>query len=313
MSGDWIKMRVDLREDPAVFRLAKLTGLDRLSVVGRLWAFWAWADRHAVDGLVIGADADDVDQVADHAGFAAAMVAVGWLEAGGDGVKIPRHDRHSAESAKERALKNARQAKWRAGRATVDAPPPTKPKRAPSTPPSTPPPHVDAAPSTGASTREEKRREEEKENPPNPPSQGSGGEPGDAKRERKRKPALSLKAWLQRCGELGELAIPADDPVFGYCDTVGIDRNLLELHWREFKRRRSEADKRQADWRRTFRNSVEGNWYRLWFIGPSGQAELTTQGRQARALLEASREPEQQQPVRELRELRLVAQQQACA
>ena len=39
MAGDWIKMRMDLPEDPAVYRLARITGLDRLSVVGRLSAF----------------------------------------------------------------------------------------------------------------------------------------------------------------------------------------------------------------------------------------------------------------------------------
>ena len=143
MAGDWIKMRMDLPEDPAVYRLARLTSLDRLSVVGRLYAFWAWADKHAVDGRVDGGSSADVDDIVSHEGFADAMVKVNWLEVGDEYLAIPKHDRHNGESAKERSLKNARQARWR-----------EKKDEVPSTPPSTKP-----------STREEKRREEKKRTP----------------------------------------------------------------------------------------------------------------------------------------------------
>jgi len=143
MAGDWIKMRMDLPEDPAVYRLARLTSLDRLSVVGRLYAFWAWADKHAVDGRVDGGSSADVDDIVSHEGFADAMVKVNWLEVGDEYLAIPKHDRHNGESAKERSLKNARQARWR-----------EKKDEVPSTPPSTKP-----------STREEKRREEKKSTP----------------------------------------------------------------------------------------------------------------------------------------------------
>ena len=149
MAGDWIKMRMDLPEDPAVYRLARLTSLDRLSVVGRLYAFWAWADKHAVDGRVDGGSSADVDDIVSHEGFADAMVKVNWLEVGDEYLAIPKHDRHNGESAKERSLKNARQARWRERKDEV-----------PSTPASTKP-----------STREEKRREEKK-NTPLPPAGG---------------------------------------------------------------------------------------------------------------------------------------------
>jgi hypothetical protein len=149
MAGDWIKMRMDLPEDPAVYRLARLTSLDRLSVVGRLYAFWAWADKHAVDGRVDGGSSADVDDIVSHEGFADAMVKVNWLEVGDEYLAIPKHDRHNGESAKERSLKNARQARWR-----------EKKDDPPSTPTSTKP-----------STREEKRREEKK-NTPLPPAGG---------------------------------------------------------------------------------------------------------------------------------------------
>ena len=145
MAGDWIKMRVDLKDDPSVFKLAEMLAVDELHVIGCLFCFWAWADKHAVDGHVDGATTRLVDKVSSTQGFCAAMQAVGWLVVEESGVRIPNFDRHNGESAKERGLKNARQARWRAGnKADVDAKPST-----------------DA--STDPSTREEKRREEKKE------------------------------------------------------------------------------------------------------------------------------------------------------
>ena len=144
MAGDWIKMRVDLKDDPSVFKLAELMGVDELHVIGCLFCFWAWADKHAVDGRVDGATSRLVDRVSSTPGFSAAMEQVGWIVVDAGGVCIPNFDRHNGESAKERGLKNARQARWRAGRADV----------------------VDGAASTDASTREEKRREEIKTKTP---------------------------------------------------------------------------------------------------------------------------------------------------
>jgi hypothetical protein len=119
----------------------------------------------------------------------------------------------------------------------------------------------------------------------NPSADCSDTKPAEPKPVRKQ--ALSLEGWLKRCAEAGQVPIPADDPIFTYCARVGIGFDLLELQWSEFKRREQAGGKRQRDWRRKFRNSVEGGWYRLWWIGEAGQAELTTQGRQARALRDA--------------------------
>jgi hypothetical protein len=142
MAGDWIKMRVDLRDDPAVFKLADRLGIDELHVVGCLYSFWAWCDKHAVDGHVDGATTRLIDKVSTVPGFADAMAEVGWLNVIENGIEIPHFERHNGESAKERGLKNARQARWRASKGA----------------------NVDAAPSTSATTaattREEKRREE---------------------------------------------------------------------------------------------------------------------------------------------------------
>jgi hypothetical protein len=145
MAGDWIKMRNDLRSDPAVFKLAALTGLDRFAVVGRLAEFWGWVDKHAVDGFVDGGTSQAIDDVVVYEGFSEALVQVHWLVITDSGIEIPKHELHNSDSAKERSLKNERQARWRAKKAAESALE-----------------SVDVLPSTSASTREEKRREEKK-------------------------------------------------------------------------------------------------------------------------------------------------------
>jgi len=101
---------------------------------------------------------------------------------------------------------------------------------------------------------------------------------------------MTLRTMLALCRELGVKAIPPDDPVWAYCEQVGISRDLLALHWAEFKGRRIDTLKRQRGlygWRQTFLNSVKANWYRLWFIpAGGGAAELTSVGRQALAAQE---------------------------
>ncbi|NKI97554.1 helix-turn-helix domain-containing protein [Rhizobacter sp. SG703] len=101
----------------------------------------------------------------------------------------------------------------------------------------------------------------------------------------KHKPLLSLAAFLAICKAAGEKPIPEGDKVFEYCEAAGIDRDILLLHWMEFKARRSAQGKRQRDWRQTFRNSVRDNWYRLWYLTPNEPARLTTQGLQAQAVM----------------------------
>lgn len=142
MAGDWIKMRADLFTHPKVFRIAEILGKDELYTVGALFCFWAWADKHCVDGLVDGASSRLIDRATRVDGLSDALVAVGWLEIDNAGAHIPRFEEHNGDTAKERSLKNQRQARWRAGKTLG---------------------HVDAATSTSASTkastREEKRRD----------------------------------------------------------------------------------------------------------------------------------------------------------
>ena len=78
--------------------------------------------------------------------------------------------------------------------------------------------------------------------------------------------------------------MPPDDPVFAYATRVGIPRDFLALAWRQFRHRYTEQHpgKRYRDWRRVFRNAVEGNWLKLWWLDPASQQYgLTTVGLQA--------------------------------
>jgi hypothetical protein len=138
VAGEWIKVEKATPDKPEVLRMARLLELDRDLVLGKIVRFWSWADANSVDGVVDGVVSTDVDAVVDLPGFANALKVVGWLEFDDAAQKIalPKFGRHNGESAKKRALKTERQARWRDGR-------------------------VDNGASTAPSTREEKNKEEE--------------------------------------------------------------------------------------------------------------------------------------------------------
>ena len=109
--------------------------------------FWMWLDSNSVDGRVDSVVSTDVDAVVDCAGFAQALISVGWLSCD-DALEVittPNFGNHNGETAKKRALKNKRQSKWRNKDVIVDGP-------------------VDASVSTSTSTREEKKREKKNNN-----------------------------------------------------------------------------------------------------------------------------------------------------
>lgn len=108
MAGDWLKMRHDLGDDPAVIRLAAACRIDEDAVVGKLHRLWSWVDRHTIDGQADGIGLEWVDRTVRCPGFAGEMVRVGWLEETGHGLTFPRFDRHCSDSAKSRALAKKR-------------------------------------------------------------------------------------------------------------------------------------------------------------------------------------------------------------
>lgn len=105
MAGDYIPMRLDLAEDPAVISIAATTKLSTDLVVGKLHRFWSWANRHTSDGRLPGVPADWLDTFVGKKGFAAAMAATPerpWLVIENVGITIPNFDHWNGQSAKKR-------------------------------------------------------------------------------------------------------------------------------------------------------------------------------------------------------------------
>ena len=104
MAGDWIAIRCDLANEPEVIAIADDTGLDEFAVVGRLHRLWSWANRHTTDGNAPGVTYSWIDRYLQHAGFASAMEAAGWLANDGATISIPKFDRFNSQSGKQRLL-----------------------------------------------------------------------------------------------------------------------------------------------------------------------------------------------------------------
>ncbi len=109
MAGDWIKMRQDLHEDPAVVQIALLTDIDEDSVVGKLHKLWCWADKHTTDGTAPAITKTWVDRYVSKSGFAEAMNVAGWISFSDSGVLFPSFAIHNGHSAKSRAEASVRQ------------------------------------------------------------------------------------------------------------------------------------------------------------------------------------------------------------
>lgn len=160
MAGDWIPVRIDIHEDPAVIAISVAVGLDEYAVVGRLHRLWGWANRHLSSGNAPSVTDQWIDRYVSAPGFAAAMLAAGWLRSRSGGVEFPNYDRWNSQSAKRRALTAQRVKRSRNANGNAPGVTPALP---------------------------EKRREEDnkKEPPPNPPPGGTAGEQPGNHRERK--------------------------------------------------------------------------------------------------------------------------------
>lgn len=104
MAGDWIKIRTDLFEDPAVMKLSDILGTDDPTTVGLLVRFWSWADKQTTDGTDIAITSARLDRLIGREGFAEGMRQIGWLSGRDGSLCLPRFQRHNGSSAKARAL-----------------------------------------------------------------------------------------------------------------------------------------------------------------------------------------------------------------
>jgi hypothetical protein len=108
MAGDWIPMRHDIADDPAVICISEATGLDRYGVVGRLHRVWSWFDSVSRFGHASVTQLSWIDHLVERDGFATAMISAGWLVHDSSGMSLPNFDRWISQSAKQRVLATRR-------------------------------------------------------------------------------------------------------------------------------------------------------------------------------------------------------------
>lgn len=112
-------------------------------------------------------------------------------------------------------------------------------------------------------------------------STGTGTESKPPLREGKRRkaPAITFDAFTAQCKASGVPAIAEDDPVMSYAEKAGVTPEMLRLAWTAMRERYGKTSKRYADWRKVFRNAVQGNWFRIWYVDAQGHVALTTVGK----------------------------------
>jgi len=114
MASDWIKMRVDLREQVEVIQMSAILKMDVLSIIGRLHALWSWVDKNSLDGQKMPITFAWIDDYCLTKNFANSLQKVGWLRGKDGQISFPNFDRHNGKTAKTRAETNLRVAKSRA-------------------------------------------------------------------------------------------------------------------------------------------------------------------------------------------------------
>lgn len=115
MTPNWLPIRCDLHVDPAVIAIANATGTDEFCVVGRLVRLWSWANEQLPNGNAVGVTTSWIDRYLYCPGFAAAMIAAGWLEQNEYGVAFPKFEVWNSQGAKIRKVTARRVERHRAG------------------------------------------------------------------------------------------------------------------------------------------------------------------------------------------------------
>lgn len=104
MAGDWMKIELELPDKPEVHSIAAALNLDPDCVVGKLIRVWQWFDKHTTDGNAFGVTYSLLDRISGVTGFGEAMMFCGWMEQNDKNLTMPKFDRHTSASAKQRAL-----------------------------------------------------------------------------------------------------------------------------------------------------------------------------------------------------------------
>ncbi len=114
MAGDWIKIEKATARKPEILQLCDLLSIHPDHAFGLCVRFWCWCDDQMTNGHAPSVTNVTLDSVFGHAGFATALVTVGWLRVRDGSLEVPNFDRHLSDSAKNRALSGERKKKQRA-------------------------------------------------------------------------------------------------------------------------------------------------------------------------------------------------------
>lgn len=104
MAGDWMPLRLDIADDPAVIAISDECEIDDCRTIGALVKLWTWANRHLENGYASSVTEKWIDRYIGVAGFANAMTKAGWLLVTDAGIEFPNFDRWNSKSAKNRIL-----------------------------------------------------------------------------------------------------------------------------------------------------------------------------------------------------------------
>jgi hypothetical protein len=113
MAGDYLPIRLDLPDDPAVIQMAAALDIGEDDVVGRLIRTWAWFNKHTENGHAKSVTKAWLDRYTSTPGWSDAMEAAGWLEISEEGLTVPKYDNWNSEAAKIRLKANERKRKQR--------------------------------------------------------------------------------------------------------------------------------------------------------------------------------------------------------
>lgn len=109
-------------------------------------------------------------------------------------------------------------------------------------------------------------------------------EPSKGKKRSSRSDEKTFSNWMDEIRSSGQKAISEYLPVWDYAEKIGLPDEWVEIAWVKFRDRYLNdpgySAKKYADWRRVFKNAVEGNWLKLWYA-KEGDFLLTTAGQQA--------------------------------
>ena len=89
-----------------------------------------------------------------------------------------------------------------------------------------------------------------------------------------------LKTYLKDCADNELRAIPHDDAVFAYFDDAKVPSEFRKIAWLHFKETMTNKNKKQKDWRGTFRTYVYQGYMKIWYVNDHGEYCLTSLGKE---------------------------------